>query len=65
MKLGLVLKKWREGEQRSVRFAAREIGIHHATLFRLEQGLPCDVDTLATVLMWLLDRTAKRKAVRP
>jgi hypothetical protein len=43
-------------EERSIRDVAREMGTSHATLLRIEQGLPCDSGTLATVLLWLIGK---------
>ena len=54
MKLGELLKAWREVHHIGIRDAAREIGISHGTLSRVERGLPTDGDTLIKILFWLL-----------
>lgn len=54
MRLCEVLKQWRWAAKRNARDAARDIGISVATLYRLENGLPCDGSTLAKILQWLL-----------
>ena len=41
-------------EERSLRDVAKEVGTSAATLLRIEQGMGCDADTLATVLLWLI-----------
>ena len=43
-------------EERSVREVAKEIKISPATLNRIERDYPCDSDTLAAIMMWLLGR---------
>lgn len=56
MRLGTVLRKWRMMEERSVRDVAKEVKISSATLNRVEHNYPCDSDTLAAILAWLLGR---------
>jgi transcriptional regulator with XRE-family HTH domain len=56
MRLGTVIRKWRLMEDRSVRDVAKEVGVSAATFHRVEQGKPCDSDTLATIFMWLISR---------
>jgi hypothetical protein len=43
-------------EERSVRDVAKEIKVSSATLNRVEHNYPCDSDTLASILQWLLGR---------
>lgn len=54
MKLGDVIRKWRKMSDIGIRDAAKEIGISHGTLSRIERGEPMQGDTLAKILMWLL-----------
>jgi DNA-binding XRE family transcriptional regulator len=48
-------------EEKSIRDAARDIGISPATLLRIEQSKPCGSDTLATILLWLIRNEQERK----
>jgi hypothetical protein len=41
-------------EERTLREAAKEIGINHCTLTRIEHGEECGSNTLATILVWLI-----------
>jgi transcriptional regulator with XRE-family HTH domain len=59
MRIGNVLRKWRTMEELSIRDVAKEIGTSHSTLSRIERGEPCDSDTLAAVIIWLIGK-AKR-----
>lgn len=54
MKLGEVIRRWRKMSDLGVREAAKEIGVSHGTLSRIERGFPMDGATLARVLKWLL-----------
>jgi len=56
MKLGEVLKKWRRMSDIGVREAAKEIGISHGTLSRIERGEAMDGNTLAKILVWLVGK---------
>lgn len=49
--LGALLRERRRG--RGVREVAREIGISHATLSRVERGLTPDLETFARICKWL------------
>lgn len=62
MRLGYLIKKWRGAEKIGIREAARQIGTSHATLSRLENGLPCNSDTLASVIIWMIGEDKPRKA---
>lgn len=61
MRLGTVLRKWRTMEERTLREAAKEIGINHSTLTRIEHGEDCGSDTLATILVWLIRDGEEKK----
>lgn len=52
MKSLAALVKERRGNL-GLRAAAKEAGISHATLSRIERGYPVDVDTLAKLFKWL------------
>lgn len=53
--LGEVINCWRTVRRIGVREAAREIGVSHATLSRIERGLPADGKTVVKLLNWLLN----------
>jgi transcriptional regulator with XRE-family HTH domain len=59
MKLGDVLKKWRQMSDLTVRQAAKEIGITFPTLSRIEKGISMDGTTLAKILCWMLSKPAR------
>lgn len=54
MKLGEVIRRWRKMSDIGVREAAKQIGVSHGTLSRVERGLPMDGPTLAKILRWLM-----------
>lgn len=54
MKLGRVINKWRLMSELTLRQAAKQIGIPHCTLMRLEMGHSPRAETLREVLAWLL-----------
>lgn len=54
MKLGEVIRRWRRNSDIGLREAAREIGVSHGTLSRIERGEEMNAQTLAKILMWLL-----------
>ena len=56
MRLGQILRKWRISQELTLREVAKEIGISHSTLARIEHGEACDSDTIAAVLVWLFQR---------
>lgn len=53
MKLGQVIKEWRESQKLGIRAVAKDIGISHGTLSRLERDENVDGQTLILVLVWL------------
>jgi len=61
MRLGNVLRKWRTMEEKSIRVAAKEIGIGGSALVRIEQGKKPGADILADVLYWLIRGGEKKK----
>jgi len=57
MRIGAILKAWREYNGYSMKVVAQMIGIPStSTLFRLESGEDVGGDTLATVAIWLVGR---------
>ena len=54
MKIGELIKAWRWREEISIREAAEQIGISHATLSRIERGHPMTGEHLAILLRWAL-----------
>lgn len=53
MRLGKILKGWRENQKLQLRTVADDIGISHGTLSRIENDKPCDSGTLMKLLLWL------------
>lgn len=54
MKLGAVIRAWRERQGYTVQDAAKILGIKKSSLSRLELGNDIDGKNLARVLAWLL-----------
>lgn len=54
MRLGSVIRAWREQNRYGVREAAKLMGVSHATLSRIERGENMDGEVLAKLLRWLL-----------
>lgn len=54
MRLGTIIKGWRDSQRLGIRAVAEEIGISHGTLSRIERGEACDGQTLIKVILWLL-----------
>lgn len=54
MRIGIVLKRWRLMGEMDLRTAAKQIGIGHTTLMRIENGKMPDGQTLSILLAWLL-----------
>ena len=64
MRLGIVLRRWRIMEERTLKEVAEEIGIPQGTLYDMEQGKASKADALSLVLRWLTSR-APAKRSRP
>jgi transcriptional regulator with XRE-family HTH domain len=58
MKLGEVIRRWRRNSDVGLREAAREIGVSHGTLSRIERGEEMDAKTLVKILAWLFSEAA-------
>lgn len=54
MKLGSLLKAWREAEGFTTVQAAKVIGLPAMTYNRIERGKLCKADALATILIWMI-----------
>jgi transcriptional regulator with XRE-family HTH domain len=54
MKIGELIKTWRDAERVTLRELAPEIGIPVPTLNRVEKGEPMDGRTLAKVITWMV-----------
>lgn len=60
-RLGDVLSAWRLMNRLTLRETAKVIGIKSAsTLCRLEQGKPCDAETLGKIIAWLMGYGGRR-----
>lgn len=55
MRLGEVMRAWREAKGLGMREASKLIGVPLATLGRLERGKPTESGTLARVLTFLME----------
>ena len=53
MKLGELIRLWRNVEGIAIRDMAKDIGISYSTLSRVERGEMMDGKTLAALLHWL------------
>lgn len=51
--LGILLRAWREKHQLGIRAAAKQIGVSHSTLCRIENGKPTNEQNLWLILNWL------------
>ena len=52
-RLGEMIRLYRTVRGVTLRALARDIGIGHATLARIEHGYPFDADTLLKLLHWM------------
>jgi DNA-binding XRE family transcriptional regulator len=57
MRLGMLLKRYRQWEEINVRDMAAQLGISAATLSRIEGGKPMDGISLAKILKWEMEKT--------
>lgn len=58
MRLGKVIKGWRERQKLGIRAVALDIGISHGTLSRVERDENVDGKTLVKLLFWLTSTSA-------
>jgi len=59
MKLGEVIRKWRQASDLTLKEASGRIGLSLATMSRVERGENLDGATLAKILCWLLAEVAR------
>ena len=57
MRLGELIRAYREKHRYGVREMAKFIGISPATLSRIENNRPCDSTTAFRVVLWALQPT--------
>lgn len=62
MMVGTMIRCWRRIEDIGIREAAKEIGVSHGTLSRIERGDQMDAYTMMKLLRWLFEaKNAKVK----
>lgn len=54
MRLSTALQLMRTKEKKSIRVMAKEIGIPHANLFRIEANQPCEPKSVIKLVLWLI-----------
>lgn len=54
MRIGALIRAYREKHRYGIREMAKMIGISHATLSRIERGETCDSTTAYRVVLWAL-----------
>lgn len=59
MMVGTMIRCWRRIEDIGIRDAARQIGVSHGTLSRIERGDQMDAYTMMKLLRWLFEDTGK------
>jgi ribosome-binding protein aMBF1 (putative translation factor) len=57
MKLGQIIRAWRNSKNLSVRPVAYEIGIPHVILHHFEHGEAIHGDNLAKILVWAFEKS--------
>ena len=65
MNLGRVIAGYRKKERYGVRAMAKEIGISHATLSRIENNKDCDSRSMTKILLWLIGDDGKCRTRSP
>lgn len=53
MRLGKIIQGWRENQKLGIRAVAKDIGVSHGTLSRIERNEDVDGKTLIKLLAWL------------
>ena len=53
MRLGQMLRAWRDANRYGTRETAKEIGVSAATLNRVERGENCDARSLTKIINWM------------
>ena len=64
MCLGKMLADFRYANRMGVRELAKEIGLSSATLNRIENGKPCNGDSIAKLMIWLFTDAAVLRRVK-
>ena len=62
MRLGVLLKRYRQSLDLGQRELAHQIGVSTATVCRIERGEPCDIRSFGRLLVWLTGDDAKKKS---
>jgi transcriptional regulator with XRE-family HTH domain len=57
MMVGTMIRCWRRIEDVGLRDAAKQIGVSHGTLSRIERGDQMDAYTMMKLLRWLFETT--------
>lgn len=60
MMVGTMIRCWRRIEDVGIREAAKQIGVSHGTLSRIERGEQMDAYTMMKLLRWLFDEKAAK-----
>ena len=60
MKIGSVIRKWRNASDMTLQELADEMDVNLSTLARVETGEECSGDTLAKILVWLVAGRAEK-----
>jgi len=53
MKIGVLIRTWRESQKMGLRTMSAQIGISHGTLARIERDEDVDGATLIKLIIWL------------
>jgi transcriptional regulator with XRE-family HTH domain len=69
MMVGTMIRCWRRIEDVGIREAAKQIGVSHGTLSRIERGDQMDAYTMMKLMRWLFEQpttngTRKEKSGR-
>lgn len=56
MKIGELLRSWRQKRDVGVRELAREVGVSHGTISRIERGEIMDAVTMIKLMRWLFEK---------
>jgi transcriptional regulator with XRE-family HTH domain len=56
MKIGEVLRSWRQKRDVGIRELAQEVGVSHGTISRIERGEVMDAVTMIKLMRWLFEK---------
>lgn len=65
MMVGTMIRCWRRIEDVGIREAAKQIGVSHGTLSRIERGDQMDAYTMMKLLRWLFEKSATTTRSQP